>query len=97
MNAAEVLREARNVLFERGWHKGGIEGTDGSLCALGAIDRAARGGMGSQSDPFLAASRALQSVVGARSIGSWNDADDRTFDEVLEAFDKAEKIAEASA
>lgn len=104
----EVIREARNLLFERGWWKGDLEGPNGELCVEGALCVAKNGGMHGMITHELLGPvwKAIEAASRARGISSkgdipcgafiWNDAKDRTFDEVIEVLDRAEKIAEQS-
>lgn len=39
--AVTELRAAKEVLYERGWHKGDLIGPDGTVCLLGACGIAA--------------------------------------------------------
>lgn len=97
MKASEIIREARNVLFERGWHKGDTLGPDGSVCTYGALIAAT--GEEVQSESVRAvfadedATGFVERVIGA-PIGQWNDLPERTFAEVVDALYRAEKIAE---
>lgn len=90
MTPADVIREARNVLFERGWHKGSMYGPGQSGCLLTALGVAAVGGQ----EQIPLALRAIHEAGVSRCIPLWNDAPSRTFDDVIDMLDKAEKIAE---
>lgn len=100
MKPSEVIREARNQLFERGWHQGGYEGPDGSVCMAGAVNAALTGRprlLASESNATFALIDAVRAPLEAASDGHvphFNDTEGRTFDEVIEAFDRAEKFAE---
>lgn len=94
MTPAEMIREAKCVLFERGWHQGDSEAPDGSVCVRGALGVVADGcawnlGMGTTALQYL------REAIGRASIINWNDDPDRSFGEVIDALDRAEKIAEA--
>lgn len=101
MKPSEVIREARNVLFERGWTRRQLEHDDGSVCAMGALRIAAYGavlGWGpeveSARDCLIAADAHLPDfITDEPSVPAWNDYPGRTFGEVIDAFDKAEKLA----
>lgn len=106
MKPSEVLREARNVLFERGWHQGDFTPldaddepvADGPVCAYGAIgvvlgDVCCEGIDTTAVDPFLFAALGVGRDA---EIPEWNDEPGRTFGEVIDVFDKAEKLAEAA-
>jgi hypothetical protein len=91
MKPSEIIREGRNQLFERGWHQGDLIGPGGSVCGEGAVRCA--------SEASTAVTRALVFLgvaVNYSPYFRWNDMPGRTFDEVVEAFDKAEKLAEAA-
>lgn len=100
MKASEVLREARNVLFERGWYQGYYYSfADDSVCLRGAVSVAHCGRvMGAlYESPAI---RVLERIIPERNVAAWNDAPERTFDEVIDILDRAEKqalIAEESA
>lgn len=94
MKNSEVIREARSTPFERGWHQGELESEDGSLCIMGAL----YGALGSVHNTpvarVLPVYAVLESIVGGAGVGSWNDKYGRTFTEVIDMLDKAEKVAE---
>lgn len=106
MKASELIREARNVLFERGWHQGYFTpidddtgeplADDGPVCIYGAIgcvlgDVENKGISTAAVDPFLFA---VLDVEDDCEVTEWNDAQERTFSEVIDALDRAEKLAE---
>ena len=97
MKTSEVIREARNVLFERGWIQGALERIDG-VCLRGAVMTAVRGSYLYLMDTDVCLVNAAEDIIGTQtggwSIPTWNDMGSRTFDEVIEVLDKAEKIAE---
>lgn len=94
MKTSEVLREARNLLVECGWHQGSLIGPHGELCLMGALDRAAPSNH-DLSDAFVAIRRSLP-PHSHKFVSEWNDDPATTFDDVIDVFDKAEKLAEAS-
>lgn len=88
---SELIREARLKLFEKGWtqHTNRDRAT-GAICALQAVDDA----VGGRWDATAHAVEAhLRDAVGG-DVMSWNDRTGRAFDEVVDAFDRAEKFAE---
>src|SRR5690348_1929195 len=98
MKPSEVISEARNILFERGWTQGTYENDAGELCTLGALnavyqlkERAPDVHLGAA---IMSARVAVQESIGHKRIPTWNDHRDRTFSDVIDALDKAEKIAE---
>lgn len=100
-----MLRQALDVLRERGWHQGDYYNPDPDstcVCAVGALNVAS--GLPVNFDdvadhPREHALRVLSYVVAARSgdrhIPTWNDEDGRTQDEVEAAFAAAIAVAEA--
>lgn len=97
----QILEEARELLSDESrWTQGVVARTmDGKptlvenkeavcFCSLGAI--------GKQSDRYssleVKAVRTLQQVVG-NGVSCFNDAPERKHSEILEAFDKAIKLA----
>ena len=91
MLPSEVLRQARNEIMERGWSQGDYIASDGSVCAMGAIDIQWDHKNGAVLDR---ASTAFREATGIDCfIPIWNDTPGRTIHEVLDMFDKAEKLA----
>jgi len=105
MQASEILRNARHALYERGWAQRYLESPSGHLCSIGALNLATFGVV----EPLLKgtfireADRAanilrhammdVDSTQGDVPIHRWNDFRLRTFDQIVEAFEKAEKLA----
>lgn len=100
--ALDVLCEAREILVEKGWTQGCCaRDARGKNCDIGskaAVCYCAVGAISHVSDyseptrPFKQACIALRRVINIKqgmSIGSWNDAPERTKEEVIAAFDKA--------
>jgi len=86
MDAHEVLVAARNLIDREGWRQDfGVEGVE--RCAVEAISDST---VGISADDVSAV---LASVLGVPNswglIGAWNDAPERTKQEVLDAFDRA--------
>lgn len=103
MDAAELIREARHLLFERGWTKFELEDENGHLCAIGALQSTVET---CNCDAYRTALHALNEASGLscgrggenceHPIARFNDHPHRTFQEVIDVFDKAEKIAESA-
>lgn len=99
MTPAEVLSRARDVLAERGWHQGGYTNRrTGAVCLYGAVN-VARGVAVNSAEPE---SRRLASLVlvadgfdDPLNIGGWNDAPERTYEDVIFALKHAEELAAA--
>ena len=89
MNAAEVLSKARDVLAERGWHQGDLEGEDGSVCVLAAMEVAWHG----SGVPFVVLSNAVEAVIPTHLVSVWNDDPSRTYEDVILALKQAEELA----
>jgi hypothetical protein len=91
---ADVLDRAADVIVERGHHKGSYEGWDGTVCAGGALRVAITGkpftrftGAG-EAVTYMSARDRLCDLLGS-PIARWNDAPDRTADEVIAALREA--------
>lgn len=108
--ASELIREARNILFERGWYQGDFSPVDSDapfnyvpnapLCVLGALTVAEFGRIDENLYPkgecylMLALSPRANWDDPASDVAEWNDTSGRKFDEVVDLFDRAEKLAE---
>ena len=98
-----VLRKGRKLIETCGWTQGEYRDNQGRMCALGSL-RAASNALESQGEldddsgtVYLDAVDALREVVNIGGdlrqytpIPDWNDAPDRTKDEVLNALESAE-------
>lgn len=76
-------------LITRGWNQGGYWGEDGAVC----IGKAAQ-----LQTNFPAALEAVARVIGCTdrfAIPAWNDAPERTFDEVLRVAKEADELLDA--
>jgi len=108
MRPSEILRTARHKLYEHGWAQRHLRDNEGHLCAIGAINLAAFGtvspilslhapsGAACDASHFLyqAMNEVDPLLLGMQSVSLWNDLPYRTFDQIIEAFEKAEKYAE---
>ncbi len=105
INAADVIRETKAVLFERGWYQGSAIGPDRSVCLVGATCVAEiRLGIRDTTSRASAAGDYARATLNTCSrergaIGSvtYNDEEGRTFDEIVDLCDVAEKRAEEAA
>lgn len=89
-----------NELITRGWYQGGYQAEDGRVCIAGAAKYAVEvqpemGRNSVQYDEWRAAVDVIRSLVG-QNVGYWNDAPERTFDEVLRVAKEADEILGAS-
>jgi hypothetical protein len=87
---AKVLRDAAELIREKGWCQGDYEKADGAHCAIGAI-----GCSSIPAEQFFDARSALQDAVDQVPVWRWNDTPGRTVDEVLAAFEAAAQAEEA--
>src|SRR6266498_1604038 len=106
----DVLQQAKELLIEQGWAKGQFSVVDPeskkiTYCTLGAIGKVLTDKYGLQamgavvySDP----AKILMRILENQDIATWNDRAERTFADVMDAFDAAilaakEEIAKESA
>jgi hypothetical protein len=89
---SERLEDAADYIEVHGHCKGALENSDGNVCALGAIDRVAPA-VGLFTDVRHAFRQFLGSdrLVDFFSIAAWNNAPERTPQEVIDAFRGAAK------
>lgn len=84
----EILTDTKALILERGWIKNQFENSKG-VCLSGALHIAAERNVGSFEDAYRAVSTAAGLTPYAFQICVWNDAPERTLDEVLAALDRA--------
>lgn len=89
MNTSEVLKQARQVIVDKGWCQGFAEESDGRVCMIGALDKIARMEETIYEKARLALLFAIPRVQAADSVSGWNDVKGRTKEEVLAVFDRA--------
>lgn len=92
-STGEILIEAAEYISEHGHHKGGYIGPDGSVCAVGAIHKVVGFPTHGTSEDWrttLAVERATRAAAFelsghgfSRSLAIWNDAEDRTAEDVI--------------
>lgn len=95
---SEGFRKAREVLFERNWTRGVLEDSEGRVCMMGAVYLAWGINISNlyTAPDHLMANGVIGQVmeaIGSDEVGRWNDVTGRHLNEVLEALDRAEKIA----
>ena len=88
---AQILREAAQLLREKGWTRGFYE-CEGRYCAAGAIHMVATGVPAGDSDVARKAKRAL----GVGPLSFWND-DQESAETVIAAMIRAAEKLEAAA
>ena len=81
-DVTKLLIEGRERI-ERGWCKYNLQ-LGNAVCALGAIGWGER-----PSETKIEARRRLSAAVGTDRIPHWNDAPERTKQDILDAFDAA--------
>jgi len=89
-----------DVLITRGWHQGSYQGADGAVCIAGAVHLACGYEIPAEDVSNRPESRIDEIVtllVGTWSWADWNDAPERTFDEVLRVAKLADELLDASA
>lgn len=91
MNAAEILDRAANLLDRDGWIQGHLCGHDGEHCALGGILDVT-----TNDDPYAQAVDAVERVLGG-ALDVWNDAPERTKDEVTSTMRSVAAVLRAAA
>ena len=87
----EVLVKARNIIDRRGWWDGTGKSCYGE-CVITAIVKSERSRSQVVRDRFA---EAAGSGARADFLDIWNDAEGRTKDEVLAAFDRAIAVEES--
>lgn len=94
MTIAEILRAGKARLLERGWCQGDEKAIFGDgkfgYCAATAME-----GRADDTD-FTCGEFLRQANHISGSLGDWNDAPERTLEDVLAAYDKAIAAAEAN-
>ena len=87
---SQICRDAAQIIRERGHAKGELKTNDGRLCLIGALYEV----LGEQEErppvlvtwpPYLAVRR----VLADRWVSLWNDAPERTPEEVIAALETA--------
>lgn len=89
---AACLRQARNILQERGWTRGELR-RDGAVCAVAAIRAAAASRSHADDACAILLDAIRQELPDAATVPSWNDAQ-TTAGPVLRMLDKAAQLAE---
>jgi hypothetical protein len=98
MAPVDVLRKAKALIEERGWHRGSWHGPGGSVCLGRALEIAT--GVEPPYPFGLEDVDGYDEMVAATGCGRgqltrWNDHPARSRGDVLAAFDKAIALAEA--
>lgn len=101
LTVPEVLRQAEQVIAERGWCQEDFTDRDGHVCALGAVNVVLTGQPWHEvvPDDIAALRKAIELVLSmevGESVPDWNDADHRTADEVRAALLAAAQRAEST-
>lgn len=93
MSASAVLRAARKLIETRErWAHGPAELNGGRHCSVTAI---CFQGRLTEDESWRLLRRAISGTDYDPTISVWNDAPERTHEEVLAAFDRAIELAEA--
>jgi hypothetical protein len=94
--SAATLRRAAQIVRERGWTQGRYEEEDGRMCVEGAMSlahgyQAPAGNCDVVADLFALRQVTLENVV------DWNDAPERTAEDVIAALEAAADRLDAEA
>lgn len=87
---ADVLDRAHDVMLVRGWAQGGYQNASGGVCAYGAMHYATTGDRMWSNELSDRAAVALCKFLGGCLV-TFNDAEGRTIDDVLDAFRQTSK------
>lgn len=94
MTLAEILRAGKARIETLGWSQNTDEACSGTkCCTITAIVQ----NNDLTSEERQRACAVLMKVLGREDIADWNDAPERTLEDVLAAYDKAIAAAEALA
>jgi hypothetical protein len=88
----ENLLKAAQYIREHGWCQHRMEDTDGRVCLVGAIKRTL--GMSLDSLVFGIEFNKMDTFIGDKDLGGWNDNPSRTKEEVIAALEGAAKRGE---
>lgn len=75
-----VYAKAADIIRRRGWHQGGYEAPDGSVCLLGALGHAREGHSQYWAGEDV---EAIEPHIGTENVGDWNDAPERTVEDIF--------------
>lgn len=78
----ECLQATKNILIKEGWTKNTILNSKGERCLSGAVIK---------NSNYVTSKHVLAEIeetIGERNIPKWNDAPERTLEEVLDLIDK---------
>lgn len=90
MKTSEILRKAKKLIpDEAHWWRGKFGQQNACECPITAISRVIN-----RVEAGWDAREAFRKAIGDTDISTWNDAPERTFEEVRAAFDRAIKIAQ---
>lgn len=91
-----LLRNAKERLFEKGWLQNSLGKSSGPNCLVGAVHYELGNKYLSQSDmQIYRVFTALQDIIypdnEKQNLDDWNDSPERTFDEVIDVIDRTIK------
>src|SRR5258706_10944450 len=85
LDAASLhLLRAIDYIQQHGWCQGEAYGPNGTVCALGALDKTKE-----RLDHYFDAISRLLPFIGGKTVYRWNDACGRTKDEVIKVMREA--------
>ncbi len=96
MNEIEILRAAKEHLFENGWQKGGMGPSEGPNCLAGAMGHSSRTAF--DHVVFTALADNIESEHwkgrGFYKVQWFNDQESTTFDDIVDLIDQTIKDLE---
>jgi hypothetical protein len=96
MTAIEILRAAREKLAQPGvWAKNSVDAMSEGRCCVGLAICSRNGAPEHARRSACAAFKLTIEANGSDAVMRWNDAPERTLNEVLAAFDRAIALAES--
>lgn len=96
MKSSGILQLARQRLVDTGWRQGSMGLPEGPNCAMGAVyfsDQTAEQSLPLRSKAYNYMIDTIPMTDYGDIIAKWNDAPERTLEEVLQMFDEAISMA----
>lgn len=93
MTPEEICLKAAEIIERNGWNQGSFVSDDGSVCIAGAARMASWGSVYTKNDRNLAAyfeaRRLIREVIQEPDVVEWNDAPQRSKEDVILALKQA--------
>lgn len=84
-----LIAARSNIDTPEKWIKGALKGENNTCCTVGAIYK-----VSPIASLHYRIMRILVKITGNNSLAAWNDAEERTHQDILDLFDKAIAIAD---